>query len=665
MATYGVGQRYHGSGLVMQGISGEPLTRGAAIYMSAVDGLWYLADSDALVTMPAVGVSTEQVTTGLIFQILLVGIIGRRGWTWTRGDMLYVSGVAGVLTQVAPGLAQPIAIALTATDIYVNPDWTVPTAAACPILEGHTVYVGFDVCKGLAHTNYWTCDGVADDVQIALAITYTLGLGGGTIFLEEGTYDITATITFAGGDLQIIGDGREATILSLGFNGNLMQIVTQNDFTIRDLSMVGNKATYATDFWSGGLFQTVDNLLVENCDFYDFAGKGVFARAVTDSIFSNCRFYSNTQDGLFLEDMGLGVLSQKVNVNACFAYSNARKGFNCGEIKDVKFVGCMAYSNTEDGWNLEGSADDSYTLQNVDLIGCNAYSNGWAGFKVQQICSNVIIDGCDAYDNNNGIWLRGNDTYLMKNIIVSDSSFYLNESSGINISYGIEWLKVISVSAFNNDQSATNNDGISLGFSTHMQHMIFDDIHAYDDQLVATQDRGIDFGAVDFDGKDVTVRRLRGTGNTSELIRETNVDIPFLFVPISDPNATLGDHPVVDMPENTDTNVYAQIYVPLEFQELESCDVIVVSAATGNMVWTVDTDFGKICSAEDYNTHPDSGGATTALTINDLECVSISAALSLIAAGDLIGVNFMRDGDDGSDDIEDSVYYLGIRFRYV
>lgn len=122
MAQYGIGQRRLGSGIMMPGISGEVIPRGAAVYMSAVDGLWYLADSDAAATLPTVGISAERASVaGRNFNIVLVGIMGRGDWAWTRGDTIYTSGVAGVLTQVAPANAQPLAVALTATLIYVNP----------------------------------------------------------------------------------------------------------------------------------------------------------------------------------------------------------------------------------------------------------------------------------------------------------------------------------------------------------------------------------------------------------------------------------------------------------------------------------------------------------------------------------------------------------------
>ena len=109
----------------MPGLSGEAIPRGAAVYMSAVDGLWYLADADVAAARPTVGISAEGASVaGRVFNIIVFGLIARSNWTWTRGDPIYVSIAAGVLTQtapVAPGVPQQVAVAITATMIHVNP----------------------------------------------------------------------------------------------------------------------------------------------------------------------------------------------------------------------------------------------------------------------------------------------------------------------------------------------------------------------------------------------------------------------------------------------------------------------------------------------------------------------------------------------------------------
>jgi len=120
------------------------------------------------------------------------------------------------------------------------------------------------------------------------------------------------------------------------------------------------------------------------------------------------------------------------------------------------------------------------------------------------------------------------------------------------------------------------------------------------------------------------------------------------------------------MPDAADTTVYSQISLPTWFQELVTARVIVVAAASGDMRWSVNTDFGRVCASEDYNTHTDAIAANEdTLTINDLECIDISAALTSIALDDLVGVEFNRIATNVLDTIGDSVYFLGIKVGYV
>ena len=84
----------------MPGISGETIPRGSAVYMAAADGYWYLADANVAAALPAMGISAEGASVaGRRFQILVLGLMSRNDWAWTRGDPIYISDVAGVLTQ--------------------------------------------------------------------------------------------------------------------------------------------------------------------------------------------------------------------------------------------------------------------------------------------------------------------------------------------------------------------------------------------------------------------------------------------------------------------------------------------------------------------------------------------------------------------------------------
>jgi len=120
-----------------------------------------------------------------------------------------------------------------------NPEGeSVGIAAGCAVLEGATAYVGFDSCKE-PFTNYFLCDGTADDVQINAAEAYATGLGNGTVELERGTYDIADPIIPTGNSIWYRGQG-EDTFLdgdSLSTTEHLFHVTGRDDIQISDMSM--------------------------------------------------------------------------------------------------------------------------------------------------------------------------------------------------------------------------------------------------------------------------------------------------------------------------------------------------------------------------------------------------------------------------------------------
>lgn len=139
------------------------------------------------------------------------------------------------------------------------------------------------------------------------------------------------------------------------------------------------------------------------------------------------------------------------------------------------------------------------------------------------------------------------------------------------------------------------------------------------------------------------------------------------YYPPVESDAYIGQHYGAQMLDNTDTIVGFEFAVPGNFHNLISAYVIVlqITAATPNMVWSATTDWAEACSTENYNANQDATGSQTSLvTQNDLVCLNISSALTGIAAGDLVGMEFLRDGDNAADTVGGTVLCLGLRLRY-
>jgi len=134
-----------------------------------------------------------------------------------------------------------------------------------------------------------------------------------------------------------------------------------------------------------------------------------------------------------------------------------------------------------------------------------------------------------------------------------------------------------------------------------------------------------------------------------------------VFEAAPNPDGNIGDFPSELMLDGVETICRTTVYITDEFTSVVSAYALIVPTASGNLRWSCTTDFGRICFNEVYNTHSDSVAETTsAVTINEIECLDISAALTGLAAEDLVGVTFIRHGDDVLDTIGDTVHFLGV-----
>ena len=137
---------------------------------------------------------------------------------------------------------------------------------------------------------------------------------------------------------------------------------------------------------------------------------------------------------------------------------------------------------------------------------------------------------------------------------------------------------------------------------------------------------------------------------------------------VSASNATLAS--IADAPYTgallgtaaADGTAYLVVPVPVNFQGLRAAKIVGIPNGTGNMHYIVATSFAA--SGESASANTDSISTTlVAVTDNQLLAIDISAAFTGIAAGDFVGVNFTRDGDNAADSITDFSVF-GLLFEY-
>jgi len=640
-----------------------------------------------------------------------------------------VPGELVQVPPAAPSLTQVVGMATRQDMIYFDPTMDAAGATLTGYIGDYTykvIRVGANYT--VYDTQGAIVQGPGLDADVAINWALNAGGVGCVVYLTESTiYAIDDPIAFTANSQVIRGGGRSSFIdgdgLATTEHGIVLSAFT--DCQIRNLSIQtedgGGKTCHCIFIEDGA-----DRFLVENVTIVDSDSDGIHIEGTTITGWDirNCKILDaddygiygdmdavnyllygtieeNTVTGCGFNGMGIsdfvdGVindnivydcdlrgillnLSANITVSGNVCHSNVRHGIaltstdNCVVEDNVCPDNDSGDTGTYDGINLDALSTDNIVSGN-ELTFNDRYGIGVFGARnkvTNNKCSingrhGIYITEADCQVNDNDCYDNGQDaagTY--HEICLSDDADRCMVNDNHLSSPGDSSEDCIHLEDGAIDCTIEGNycfNGMGSGIALTANN---DDCSIIGNRCTDNNGYGIEITAATCNDTRVKENHLEGNVTGQFFDGGTDTQTPWFFAPVSDPNHVLGRHPVVDMPENTDTNVYAQIMLPLEFQELVTCNAIVVPAASGNLVWTVNTDFGKLCDGETYNTHSDVSGGTAAITIDELECLSLEFALTGISAGDLIGVDFMRDGDDVADDIEDSVYYLGIRVRYV
>lgn len=137
------------------------------------------------------------------------------------------------------------------------------------------------------------------------------------------------------------------------------------------------------------------------------------------------------------------------------------------------------------------------------------------------------------------------------------------------------------------------------------------------------------------------------------------------FFPVPNPDSSIGQHAVVTMPDGVDVTIRMEFQLPTDFNiSTWEVDVQFVPGGTGNVRRGVVTDFALVDASEVYNVNQDSIAAgEVAVTINEIESIDITDALTGSTALDLVGMEFTRYGSHVNDTIGAACYFIGVLIR--
>jgi len=169
-------------------------------------------------------------------------------------------------------------------------------------LFGATAYVGFNEALD-PKDNYFYCDGTADDVQINLAEAYVTALGGGSVELERGTYDIVDPIIPTGDDIWYRGQGFDTFLDGDGLatGEHVFHLTGRDNIRISDMSMQtqngGTKTCHCIFLENGS-----DDFHIHDVDFMDSDDNGIHIEGTTISrgYIHNNRFEGTDGHGIYV-----------------------------------------------------------------------------------------------------------------------------------------------------------------------------------------------------------------------------------------------------------------------------------------------------------------------------------------------------------------------------
>jgi len=325
-------------------------------------------------------------------------------------------------------------------------------------------------------------DGSGDTDSIQEGVNL-LPSGGGVVYIKEGNYILSTSITIDKSNVSLTGAGK-STIITLNADAPIITAVSKDYITIENMFLQGsNNAAYTTNdgvylyegdycilshlwinqtgryginFRYSGASIITENFVtnsksdgiyvydlwesvVSNNIVHDNGGEGIHIRDGTDSIIESNMIEGSTLNGLKIAQTGYTV----INNNAC--YSNTQSGIYNYVSLYCTMNGNICRGNTRHGIHCYQGDYNSIT-GNVCIANDVANSASYDGIILEEVWYTTIsANRCaenDRYEINNS------DAWCDRNIIMN------------NICYGADHVGAINDSGTNtypNGASGTTN----------------------------------------------------------------------------------------------------------------------------------------------------------------------------------------------------------------
>jgi parallel beta-helix repeat protein len=516
----------------------------------------------------------------------------------------------------------------------------------------------------------YTCDGVADEVQIQAALD-DLTVGG-KVLLSEGTFKTDNPIVIDDNEMiEGMGDGTiiqpQANMTGVIINANRTganYFMRLNCFAIDGNGKTCDGVNWVTDSATPTSHSKITELHIYNCD-----GNGIYTQFCREIHIKNNQigdFFktANTGDGIKLE----GQYDMMVESNQMI--QNGGHGINL-----YKGVAASAHTGiVNDNYCAHNGGNGIYTFDHDSLtLGDNVCEqNTGDGIYVNGGNSSVVgnkVGGNSGHgivvDDHNLCTITGN--VIQNHVGVGkwnlslQAGFVTVDGNDIENGYGgVLFLNTIGmVVSGNRIRGTTNNETIRISGTTGDENLIEGNV------ISNSATYGIEVRANN-DGNTIINNKFSGnaSGNLNDLAENTRVNT--LVIPVPNPDGNIGDVPAKVLTDGADTTHRVLLPIPDDFHEVVTAAAVVVPGGTGNFRRSVTTDFGVRGASEDYNEHSDNiAVGVVAVTQNENENIDISDALTGVGARDNVGIAFTREGVDAADTVGADCYFTAIELRYV
>jgi parallel beta-helix repeat protein len=301
-------------------------------------------------------------------------------------------------------------------------------------------------------------DGTADEVQINAAITAVNALGGGVVYLKQGTYSLAATVDMLS-NVSLIGSGFGNTNLAVAADVNVIELLgtvgtDKTNMCVKDLKVTGYYDSVAG---------TTSN--------------GIYVRYALDSTIQNCYVTKNNHGiYLFSDNERIGIL-----YNRCTENDDDGIADTAGNIYSV-IHGNWSYVNGDCGIHMTGGASylgratisANHLIKNGSGAGGGGTSNH--GILLEEV-RNVVCNSNFVYDNEgDGIKIYG-DTLTGGYSSICGNVIRDNELHGINVHKSTR-VSVIGNKIMNGGTAVTDH-GIYVHTNSDRNTFIGNDVSGY------------------------------------------------------------------------------------------------------------------------------------------------------------------------------------------